>query len=135
MSLQTFDAAIHASHDALRAMASGDPGPTLALWSDRDDILLANPLGLPIVGRQKVSAEVQRVAAAFAGSDSFAFEQYTKSETGDLGYLSGIERARVRRVGSNDVTEMALRVTTIFRREADGWRLVLRHADRVPASA
>lgn len=132
---QSFDAAIAASHDAVRAMSRGDPGPTLALWSNRDDILLANPLGPSIVGRRDVVAETERVAAMFAGLESFSFEELARFETPDLGYLSGFERAQVRRIGSDAPSAMALRVTTIFRREGDGWRLVLRHADRVTGSA
>jgi ketosteroid isomerase-like protein len=51
--------------------------------------------------------------------------------TPDLGYVVGFERGLVRRVGSDAATPIALRVTTVFRREEDGWKLSLRHADRV----
>jgi ketosteroid isomerase-like protein len=46
------------------------------------------------------------------------------------GLQIAIERIRARRVGSGETVEMALRVTTVFRLEEDGWRICLRHADR-----
>ena len=116
-------------------MAQGDPRPTLALWSKRDDAVLANPLGPPVVGHNKVGMETTRVAAMFAGLESFRFEEIVRFETPDLGYLLGFEHAQVKRPGSDAINTMTLRVTTIFRREEDGWKLVLRHADRVTTSA
>lgn len=127
---QSFDAAIAASHDALRAMAQGDPRPTLALWSRRPDAALANPVAPPFVGYPAIENETVRVAAMFGGLESFAFEEVVRGPTPDLGYLLGFERARVKRAGSDSLTSNDLRVTTVFRREDDGWRLVLRFADR-----
>ena len=131
---QIFEAAITASHEAVRAMATGDPGPTLALWSGSDDVVLANPLGPPIVGHEKVGIETTRVAAMFSGLESFSFQEIVRFETNDLGYLLGFEHAQVKRLGSDAINTMNLRVTTIFRHDQDGWKLVLRHADRVAAS-
>lgn len=129
-----FDAAMVASRAAVQAMARGDPEPTLALWTREDDVVLANPLGPPIVGWANVETEVRRVAATFTGAaQPMAFEEVSRVVTPDLGYVIGLERGRVQRRGSDDVVELALRVTTVFRREDDGWKLVLRHADRVPS--
>ena len=49
----------------------------------------------------------------------------------DLGYVVAIEHGRVKRSGSEVLVALDLRVTTFFRRESDGWRLCVRHADRV----
>ena len=134
MAYPTFEAAFAASHDALRAMGNGDPEPSLALRSRRDDTVLANPLGPPKVGFAAVKSETRRVAAGFAGvAGPMTFEEAARVVTADLGYVIGIERMHVRRVGADAPVQMALRVTTVFRREEDGWKLVLRHADRVVA--
>jgi ketosteroid isomerase-like protein len=53
---------------------------------------------------------------------------------GDLAYILEIERCRVKVGGARDRAPAALRVTTIFRREEDGWRLVHRHADPITTS-
>jgi ketosteroid isomerase-like protein len=60
-----------------------------------------------------------------------SFDEITRVVGDDLGYVVTIERAQVQRVGSDERVPLDLRVTTAFRREDDGWRLSLRHADRV----
>lgn len=131
MAPQTFDAVIEAARVALAAMAKGEAGPTIGLWSRRDDAVLANPLGPPIVGFKLVAAESARVAAMFVDGGSPEFEEITRWETDDLGFILAIEHTQVRRAGSDHRVSIDLRVTTIFRREEDGWYLCLRHADRV----
>ena len=91
MAPKTFEDAVEASRAAVAAMPNGDPGPTLALWSCGDDVVLANPLGPPIVGFPAVSAETERVAM-FVGGGSFAFDEITRVVGGDLGYVVTIER-------------------------------------------
>ena len=129
-----FDAAIAASRAAVQAMGRGDPGPSLALWSRSDNAVLANPLKSAVVGWANIEAEIRRVAVGFSGSaEPMTFEEVARSVTPELGYAITFERGRVRRPGSEDVVPLSLRVTTVFRREADGWKLILRHADRMPA--
>ena len=133
MAPQTFDAAVEVARQALGFMAKGDPGPSTALWSQRDDIVLANPLGPPIVGFPLVAAETARVASMFVGGEPPEFDEITRWASDDLGYVLAIEHAKVQRASSDELVPMDLRVTTVFRREDDGWRLCLRHADRVTA--
>lgn len=128
---ESFDAAVDESRRNLGSMAQGDAGPSIALWSQRDDVVLANPLGPPIVGFASVAAESARVASMFAGGDPPVFDEVARWASDDLGDVVTIEHARVKRSGSEELVPMDLRVTTIFRRESDGWRLCVRHADRV----
>ena len=79
-----------------------------------------------------VAAETARVASMFVDGDSPRIDEVARWATDDLGYVVAIEHARVQRTGSAEIVPMDLRVTTIFRREDDGWRLCVRHADRVP---
>ena len=104
-------------------MAKGDPGPGTALWSQRDDVVLANPLGPPIVGFSLVVAETARVASMFVGGESLEFDEVARWASDDLGYVVAIEHAQVQRAGSDALVPMDLRVTTVFRREDNGWRL------------
>jgi ketosteroid isomerase-like protein len=131
MAPQTFEAAVEAGRHALGCMAHGDPGPSTALWSRRNDVVLANPLGPPIVGFSLVAAETARVAAMFVGGEPHEFDEITRWASDDLGYVLTIEHARVQRAGTDELVPLDLRVTTVFRREHDGWYLCLRHADRV----
>ena len=49
--------------------------------------------------------------------------------TDDVAYLVEVERFRARVAGRENADEVALRVTSIFRREGGDWRLVHRQAD------
>ena len=131
MAPQSFDEAVETARRNLGFMAQGDAGPTIALLSQRDDVVLANPLGPPIIGFASVAAEVRRVASMFVDGEPTVFGEVARWSSDDLGYVVAIEHSRVKRSGSEVFVPMDLRVTTIFRRESDGWRACVRHADRV----
>ena len=129
----TFDLAVETARRNLGSMAKGDAGPSTAMWSRRDDVVLANPLGPPIVGFELVAAETARVASMFAGGEPPVIEEIARWASDNLGYVVAIEHSEVQRADDNELVSIDLRVTTIFRREGDGWRLCVRHADRVTA--
>ena len=135
MTPQSFEDAVETARRNLGSMAHGNAAPTIALLSRRDDVVLANPLGPPIVGFASVAAEVRRVAAMFVAGEPTTFDEVARWVSDDLGYVVAIEHARVKRSGSEGFVPMDLRVTTIFRRESDGWRVCVRHADRVAGVA
>ena len=59
------------------------------------------------------------------------FEEIARYATPDLGYLFHIERSESK-IGTNaEPSLITLRVTMIYRREDDGWRIVLRQADAI----
>ncbi|MCA1678607.1 MAG: nuclear transport factor 2 family protein, partial [Actinobacteria bacterium] len=70
-------------------------------------------------------------AAAIREGEGLTFEVISSYETTDLAYEVGIQSARMKLGDAPDMVAVALRVTTIFRREDDGWRLVHRHADPI----
>jgi ketosteroid isomerase-like protein len=59
------------------------------------------------------------------------FEVISSLETPDLAYDLAIERGRMKVGGADELVAVSLRVTTVFRREEDGWRIVHRHADAI----
>jgi ketosteroid isomerase-like protein len=61
------------------------------------------------------------------------FENLSLVATADLACSVDIERSEVLLEGRDDVVPMALRVTTIWRREDEGWKIVHRHADPLVA--
>lgn len=130
MPADDFAAFVEAYRDGLRSMVRGDNGPVLNLYSRRDDVTLANPLGPPIVGWANIARESAAVAAT-AVDGTMMFEEVTRFATSDLAYIVGFERAQVRRPGSDQTVALALRVTTVFRREESGWTVAHRHADRI----
>lgn len=131
MAPQSFDEAVETARRNLGSMVQGNAAPTIALLSRQNDVVLANPLGPPIVGFASVAAEVERVASMFVGGEPTVFDEVARWVGDDLGYVVAIEHSRVKRSGSEGSVPMDLRVTMIFRRESDGWRVCVRHADRV----
>jgi ketosteroid isomerase-like protein len=54
--------------------------------------------------------------------------------TADLGYVVYLEHAEVQLAGSDEMVPSTLRVTMIFRREGDNWKVAHRHADPITAT-
>lgn len=122
---------IEQDHQASTAFCNGDAGPKLALYSRADDATLANPLGPPALGWAQVAAAATAAAAVLRDGEPTRFERISECETADLAYILEIERTNVKVGGADIASPVALRVTTIFRREPDGWKVVHRHADNI----
>jgi ketosteroid isomerase-like protein len=58
-----------------------------------------------------------------------SFETVGQFAGADVGYTVEIERFKAKVGGQGDTSDLALRVTCVYRREDDGWRLLHRHAD------
>ena len=54
--------------------------------------------------------------------------------TAELAYVVEVERLEGRFGGGEDLAPYDLRVTMIFRPEEGAWKVVHRHADRIPAA-
>ena len=131
MAQQELDEAIDAYRRALPAFLNGDPEPILDLYSRRDDVTLANPLGPPNVGRDEVEQAVLRASAMFKAG-TVAFADVSRFATDDLGYAVWLEPNDVELADTNEKVRISLRVTMVFRREDDGrWYIAHRHADPI----
>jgi hypothetical protein len=115
---------IEQDHQALDAFVKGDPEPLKDLYSRRDDVIIANPFGPPRPwnGLPPITGEAT------------GFERISEYTTADLGYIIEVERFRSKVGGGDKLVAIALRVTTIFRREEGAWRIVLRHADPITSA-
>ncbi len=116
---------------AVEAVIKGDPAPQERLWSRSDDVTLANPLGPPARGWAEVSAALRRAASQLSDGEGLELERISGYAGDDLAYTLEIERMRVKVGGASEAMQSSLRVTTIFRREEDGWKIVHRHADPI----
>ena len=126
-----FDGAIEAYRQALDAFLKGDPGPVTTFFSRRDDVTLANPFGPPHLGPAAVDKAIQAAAANFTDGSMRGVEDISRFSTPDLGYVVQLERGEARLPGSENMTPVALRVTMVFRREGDTWKVAHRHADPI----
>ena len=124
-------------HQSVAAFIQGDPDVQKQLWSRRDDVTLANPLGPPAKGFDAVCQAADSAALQVSEGEGYTFDTITWVETADLAYEVGIEHSRAKLGGAAEKVPISLRVTTVFRREDDGWKIVHRHADPIttPRSA
>lgn len=131
MPLTQLSEAIEASHEALAAIIRGDVEPFLALYSDADDITIGNPFGPFAVGRDGTRAAGSRAAGNYRDGEIVGFDLIATHVADTLACVVEVERFSVRLADARQPTSVALRVTSLYRHEADGWRLVHRHADPI----
>jgi ketosteroid isomerase-like protein len=117
------------SREALGMIAKGNTEGYVALWSRRDDITLGNPFGGFARGWDQVVEQMERAASHYRDGETTSFEMISAVAAGNLAYTVEIERFRARVGASLEMSELALRVTCVYRREEEGWKLVHRHAD------
>jgi len=129
MTSSDFDQAIAQSHAALNTMMTGNPDGFISLYSTADDVILGNPFGGVARGYEQVTATLERAGSNFRDGTANGFETLARWEGADVAYTFEIERAKVKVAGAPGMTDVAVRVTSIFRREDNNWKLVLRHAD------
>jgi ketosteroid isomerase-like protein len=122
---------IEQDHRALDAIVRGDQGPKKAVFSHRDDVTLANPLGPPARGWDQVEKTLDRSVPQMRDGEPIRFERIVEYADGDLAYILEFERWRGKAGSSDEIVPMALRVTTIFRREDGVWKIALRQADPI----
>src|ERR671911_1395551 len=109
----------------------GNPEPVKTMFSHREDVTLANPLGPPAHGWEEVAATIERAASNFRDGEFVGSEIVAKYVTAELAYVVEIERVRAKVGGREDIAPSALRVTMIFRPENGTWKVVHRHADPI----
>jgi ketosteroid isomerase-like protein len=102
-----------------------------SLWSRRDDVKLANPFGPPVRGWEAVSARLDLAASKYRDGRDFESENVSTVITAELAYTVEIERFRTRVGGSEELTPIAIRATTVFRREDGTWKVTHRHGDPI----
>lgn len=130
-STESFEKAIEASHRALDEIARGNLDAFIDLYSDREDATVANPYGPPARGRDEIEQAGRRAAANYREGRAIGFENFATFVSGSLGYTVEIERFETKVAGSDELTTVSLRVTSIFRLEDDTWKLLHRHADPI----
>jgi ketosteroid isomerase-like protein len=125
------DQLIDQYHQALDEFMKGDPQPVKELFSHRDDVTLANPLGPPAHGWEQVGATIEHAASQFRDGRLVGVEIVEKHATPEFAYTVWLERAEGKVGGREDIAPSTLRVTMIYRPEDGTWKVVHRHADPI----
>ena len=131
MSTSDLAKVIEQSHKALDLFVKGDAEPLKELFSQRDDVTLANPYGPPALGWNQVAETLERAASHYVEGEATGFEHISENATADLAYIVEVEQFRSKVGGAGEISSFSLRVTTIFRPEDGEWRIVHRHADPI----
>jgi ketosteroid isomerase-like protein len=110
----------------------GNPEPVKDLFSQRDDVTLANPYGPPVRGFDEVAKSIEHAASLRSDGEFLEWQILAKCVSAELAYVVQVERAEAKIGPREDITPLAVRSTMIFRPEEDGeWKIVHRHADPI----
>jgi ketosteroid isomerase-like protein len=123
------ESVIEQYHSSMDAFALGDSAPVKGLYARSDDVLLANPFGGSSRGWDAVSAALDFASSNFRDGTPVQTVEVTRYSGADLVTLFEHEHWQVKVAGRAELLPFHLRVTTTFRRESDGWKVVSRHAD------
>src|SRR5215210_8707498 len=126
-----FDEVLEQYHLALDEIVKGSPDGYKRVYSHQHDVTLANPFGPPARGWDEVAKTLERAASQFRDGEATGFENVAKYITPELAYTVEIERCQAKVEGRDDLSPIAVRVTTIFRSEEGEWKVVHRHADPI----
>jgi ketosteroid isomerase-like protein len=129
MASDDFEGAIQEARAALEMIVKGDAEGYKALLSESEEVTLANPFGGIAHGRNEVVETLERAASNFRDGHATGFEKIEWLVTQDLAYTIEIERFIAKVGGSSDLSDIALRVSCVYRLEDGAWRLLHRHAD------
>ena len=117
---------------ATRGFLKGNPESTAGLYSHRQDVTLANPLG-PAVRGWEQRWTIEHAASQMRDGEIVDVENLVKCVTPSL-HIVRIERAKAKVGGQEAVTPISLRVTMIMRPEDGVWKIVHRHADPITSA-
>ena len=125
------DQVIERYHLALGEVVNGNPEPLKEMHSHRGHGSLANPFGPPLRGWDEAARTMERAAARYRDGEIVGFENVAKYVTPELAYVVEVERYQAKVGGREEISPMALRVTSILRSEDGTWKIVHRHADPI----
>jgi ketosteroid isomerase-like protein len=112
---------------ALNRALDGDSGPMEEIWSHGSDVSAMHPFGGRMLGWEEIRASWEQAAQAFSGGQVALDDMVVVPITEDATYTLGTEHGEAR-IGDETVG-IDWRVTNIYRREADGWKIVHHHTD------
>ena len=108
--------------------AQGRPAAFKALWSHGDEVSLCGGFGGMESGWNNVAARLDWASSRI--SEGTRTSKQIRSTVGaDFAYIVQTERICFRVPGRTEQSTVDFRVTMVFRRESEGWRIVHRHAD------
>lgn len=103
----------------------------MAVWSDSDGIACIHPLAAPLNGRAAVAAGWRSM---FEAAGQFRVHAELAHEMREAGEVIRVVREYLA-IGQQAESRPPILATNIYRKEADGWRMVLHHASPLQVGA
>ena len=126
MSFPTPEAAEAAFYAAFEARSLD---AMMAVWANDDSIACIHPMTAPLTGRAAVAAGWRSM---FEAAGQFRVQVETAHEMREAGQVTRIVREYLI-IGQETEPRPPILATNVFRKEADGWRMVLHHASPLQA--
>jgi ketosteroid isomerase-like protein len=115
--------------EAADSYVNGDATPVLALLTRHAKSTFFGPCGGYTEGAREVASTHEKGAKSFEPGGKNELELLQILADDGVAFWVGIQHAQVRMHGKEEPVPMSLRVTEVFRREGEDWKLVHRHAD------
>ncbi len=117
-------------YTALNRMSNGDSSLMASAWSHGPDVTALHPLDGRAIGWEAVNASFEQFAQVASDGSIDLTDQIIRVER-DVAYELGVEQGQCKLGGRPVVFKH--RVTNIYRRETEGWRMIHHHSDTSPA--
>jgi ketosteroid isomerase-like protein len=130
--LHDFEKFMRLREDAAGAYVRGDAAPLGQIVTHSAPATFLGPQGGYRRGAEDVASTYTRDATSFTPGGDTHFEILDMAASDGMAYWVGFQHAKVYMRGRSEAMPMTLRVTEVFRRERDGWKMVHRHADALP---
>lgn len=115
---------------ASEGFLNGDFGDMLEMASHEDPSTFFPVNGGAVSGAQRVNDVHRQTARQFLhGTARVEMLQYGSDV--EMGFWAGVVHAEVVLKGETESKSIKLRMTEVFRRNEQGWKLIHRHADRL----
>jgi len=114
---------------AAHAYVQGNPAPLGRMVTHHAPATFFAPMGGFEQGADAVSSKYEHDAGSFRPGGDSHFEILQMEAGDDIAFWVGFQRATAQMEGSKEAVPFNLRITEVFRREGDDWKLVHRHAD------
>ena len=122
-------AATEQFYAALNQMANGDASGMAQIWEHSADVTVQHPIGGQSVGWDDIADSWQNVAS-IASEGQIERRDQRLRVLGEVALETGVEHVSFKLGGHPVTTQM--RVTNIYRRTADGWKIIHHHTDPSP---
>ena len=129
MPAANFDDFMTARQKAAEAYVRGDGAKVDTIVPHSGAASFHSPTGDTVAGGEAVAKRYLKDAAAFHDNGVSRFDVLQKGHSGDVGFWTGFQIAKVQIGDMPKPVEMRIRVTEIFRRIDGDWKMIHRHAD------